>query len=113
MSEKDSIKNNRGGARPGAGRPKGSTGKITAQALLEAADQIVGKPFVVSLLEGYRDTVLDGDRKTRVVYEKMLLDKVASNLLDVEVTDSDEVVATRAQAFAEALSKLNGITEEK
>jgi hypothetical protein len=35
---------NHGGARDGAGRPKGSTHKLTAKDLLDQCQAIVGKP---------------------------------------------------------------------
>ena len=107
-----SVKKAWGGARPGAGRPKGSTDKVTARHILECAERIIGKPLIESVMEGYRDTILDGDRRNRVVYEKMLLDKVATTLFDVEVTDSEEAIEARRQAFAEALAKLTGINPE-
>lgn len=95
-----------GGAREGAGRRKGSTNKVSAREILDTAEQILGKPLIVSIIEGYQDTILDGDRKHRVVYEKMLVDKVATHLLDVEVTDSQDTIEQRRQAFAEAMAQL-------
>lgn len=117
--ENDSSSNNTeperkkswGGAREGAGRKKGSTNKISAKELLETAEQVIGKPFIVSLLEGYRDTLDDGDRKHRVVYERLILDKVAGQLLDVEVTDSEDSIASKRQAFAEAMAQIAGIKQ--
>ena len=94
----------RGGARENAGRPAGSTQKVTARLILERAESIVGKPLVDSLLEGYRDTILEGDRKHRVIYEKILIDKVATTLFDVEVTESDDILEAKRSAFAAALA---------
>ena len=101
----------RGGARPGAGRPKGSTDKLTARLLLETCEQVVGKPFEVSLLEGYRDAILNNDARNRATYEKMLLDKVSSTLIEAEVTDTEDSVAAKALAFQEALRKLADLNE--
>ena len=114
MDEKDSnlsnateaVKKAWGGARAGAGRPRGSTDKVTAKHILETAEQIIGKPFVESLLEGYRDTILDGDRKHRVIYEKIIIDKVATTLLDVEVTESEDLLTAKREAFAAALATI-------
>jgi len=109
MDEKDSSLTSakqHGGARPGAGRPKGSTDKITARMLLDACTTIVGKPFEVSLLEGYRDAIISDDRRNRAVYEKMLLDKVSSTLIEAEVSAPEDQIAAKAQAFQEALAKL-------
>ena len=110
--EKESSKSKHGGARAGAGRPKGSTDKITARMLLDAAESIVGKSFEVSLLEGYRDAILDGDRRNRVIYEKMLLDKVSSTLIEAEVTDETDSAAAKAIVFQEALAKLQALTDK-
>jgi hypothetical protein len=93
----------RGGARPGAGRPKGSGNKVTVQDLIDQAQQTIGKPFVQSLIEGYHDTILNGDRKIRVIYEKMIMDKVLADRQQVEVTDSADLVQARSDAFAAAL----------
>jgi hypothetical protein len=98
-----------GGAREGAGRPKGATNKISAKALLDEADLILGKPFITSLMEGYRDTILEGDRKHRVVYERLIVDKVASNLFDVELTDSEDTITAKQRAFAEAIAQIAGL----
>jgi hypothetical protein len=101
-----------GGARPGSGRPKGSSDKLTARLLLETCEQVIGKSFEVSLLEGYRDTILNDDRRNRAVYEKMLLDKVSSTLIEAEVTDSEDGVAAKALAFQEALAKLAALSDK-
>lgn len=93
----------RGGARPGAGRPKGSGNKVTVQDLIDQAQLTIGKPFVQSLIEGYHDTILNGDRKIRVMYEKMIMDKVLADRQQVEVSDSADLVQARSDAFAAAL----------
>ena len=102
----------RGGARPGAGRPKGSGNKVTVQDLIDQAQVTIGKPFVQSLIEGYHDTILNGDRKIRVMYEKMIMDKVLADRQQVEVTDSADAVATRAAVFAAALATVTGLASE-
>ena len=111
--EKESTKSKKhGGARPGAGRPKGSTDKLTSRLLLETCQQVIGKPFEISLLEGYRDAILNDDRRNRAVYEKMLLDKVSSTLIEAEVTESDDAVTAKQQAFQEALAKLAALNDK-
>jgi hypothetical protein len=93
----------------GGGRPKGSTNKISGKQLLEEAERVIGKPFITSLMEGYRDTIVENDRKHRVVYERLLVDKVASNLFDVEVTDSEDTIQAKQRAFAEAIAQIAGL----
>ena len=103
--EQNIVKVN-GGARPGAGRPKGGTNKISAVALIEGAERIIGKPFIDSLLEGYKDSILNGDRKTRVTYEKLILDKIISDKQEVEVINAQEAIDAKTKAFAEAMAEL-------
>ena len=43
----------RGGARKGAGRPKGTRNKITVQDLLEAIDTQTGQPYEVLLIQDF------------------------------------------------------------
>lgn len=96
----------RGGARPGAGRPKGSTALVTARTLVEAIEQQSGKPFEQMLAEGYQHAVLNGDSRTRLEYERMILGKVVSDRVAVETDDSEDSVQTKAKAFAEAIAAL-------
>ena len=101
-----------GGAREGAGRPKGTTNRLTAKEILETAEKMLGKPFVVSLMEGYIDTINSGDARNRVTYEKIILDKTATTIIEAEVTDSKDAIAAKQAAFAEALAKLVGTSED-
>jgi hypothetical protein len=96
----------RGGARKGAGRPKGSTAKVTAQDLIEAADRQLGKPFVESLMEGYVNSITQNNNKVRIMYEKMIIDKVIADRQSIEVTDSEDAVAAKQAAFTAALASL-------
>jgi len=102
-----------GGARANAGRPKGTGNKLTAKDLLEQCENTLGKPFALSLMEGYRDSILAGDTKTRVTYEKIIVDKVATTMLDVEVEDRSDAVDGKRSAFIEAISALKLINSDK
>jgi hypothetical protein len=99
----------RGGVRDGAGRPKGSTTKVTARDLIEQAQATLGKSFIVSLMEGYQDSITDGDRKTRVIYEKMILDKIATTMIEAEVTDSEATIDAKQAAFRAALAAASAL----
>ena len=96
----------RGGARPGAGRPKGSGNRLSAKDILDTAETMLGKSLIVSIMEGYMDTINSGDTRERVVYEKFLLDKTASNVIEAEVTNMTDSLEAKQAAFAEALAKL-------
>ena len=103
------AKNGHGGVRAGAGRPQGNTNKLTGKEILETAERMLGKPFVVSLMEGYIDTINSGDARNRVTYEKIILDKTATTLVEAEITDSKDAIEQKQAAFAEALAKLVGV----
>lgn len=102
----------RGGARKGAGRPKGSTAKVTAQDLIEAADRQLGKPFVESLMEGYVNSITQNNNKVRIMYEKMIIDKVIADRQQVEVVDSEDAIAAKQAAFAAALATMQKRTTQ-
>ena len=103
----------RGGVRDNSGRPRGSTNRLTAKEILATANSMLGKPFVVSLLEGYIETIHSDDRRNRAVYEKMILDKVATTIVEAEITDSSDALAAKTAAFTEALAALTGVRNEK
>lgn len=111
--EMNEEKTTHGGARPNAGRPKGTGNKLTAKDLLDQCEAIVGKPFAVSLLEGYRDSIYASDTKLRHTYEKIILDKVATTMLDVEVEDNSTMADAKQTAFLEAIKSLNNINKSK
>ena len=102
-----------GGAREGAGRKPGSTQKLTARDLLAQCELTVGKSFAVSLMEGYRDAILSGDTKNRVTYEKIIVDKVATTMMDIEVEDNSTIVDGKRTAFLEAVNSLININKSK
>ena len=116
-TEKDSSKqkvkiSSRGGARAGAGRPKGSSALITAATLIRAIEDHGGRPFEELLAEGYIDSIDQNNRKLRIEYERLFLGKVLSDRVAVDVTESQDIIEAKKTAFATALAKLTGITKE-
>ena len=98
----------RGGARPGAGRPKGSTAMITGMTLIAAIESQSKRPFEELLAQGYERAIQENNNKLRLEYERMILAKVVSDRTTVETVDSAEAVEAKATAFAEAISILTG-----
>ena len=74
----------RGGARPGAGRPKGSTAMITGMTLIQAIENQSRRPFEELLAEGYEKAIQENNNKLRLEYERMILAKVVSDLLQLK-----------------------------
>ena len=105
--------NNHGGARPGAGRPKGSTALITAATLIRAIEDQGQRPFEELLAEGYIDSIEQNNRKLRIEYERMFLGKLVADKQEVEIKDSEETVQAKQEAFAQALADLVVATTPK
>ena len=99
-----------GGARPGAGRPKGSRDQITIKTLLEQLHtQSGGRDYEELLVADFLQARNDNDKQTVIKYHNLILNKVMSTIAKVEVTDSQEAIDAKKLAFAEALAKLTGV----
>ena len=101
----------RGGARAGAGRPRGTSDRVTIQGLLAAlaARSPGNQTYVEQLAEDYNQARLNQDGALVVKYHNLILNKVAATLNQVEVADVTDTVAARQAAFEEALGALNAI----
>lgn len=103
----------RGGARKGAGRPKGSTEQVTIDGLLSAIrDKANGANYEEILVEDFLKARSAGDSQLTVKYHNLILNKVMSSLAKVEVTDSQDAIEMKQQAFSEALAKLTGMKKD-
>jgi len=102
----------RGGRRPGAGRPKGSTAMITGLTLIQAIEQQSNRPFEQLLAEGYSRAIAENNNKLRLEYERMILAKVVSDRTTVEVTENEDLVEAKKIAFAEAVAALTKTTTQ-
>lgn len=111
MNAKQKI-SSRGGARAGAGRPKGAVTRLTAREILDTAEHMLGKPLIESILEGYIGSIQSGDTKERIAYEKFLLDKTASTAIEAEVTNHTGSIEAKQAAFSKALAQLTGVTAD-
>ena len=63
----------------------------------------VNTPSIASL------TINSGDTRNRVTYEKLILDKTATTIIEAEIIDSTDAIEAKQAAFAEALAKLVGL----
>jgi len=100
------IPGKNGGARPGAGRPKGSTNKVTMDSILQNLDQHLGRSYAEQIAINYSTAISRSDWSGVRDYDRVLLGKVVADKLEVESTTSDDAVQQRAEAFAEALTAL-------
>ena len=101
----------RGGARAGAGRPKGTTDRVTIAGLLGAIEDTNGQTYLEILAQDFAQArALDKNLTQK--YHHLILNKVAATLTNVEVTESDDAVAAKALAFQDALAKLTALHNE-
>jgi len=108
-----SYKGQRGGYRHNAGRPKGKKDSVTVYGLLNAlGKQTGGREYEELLVEDFLAARNEGDKQTTLKYHNLILNKVMNTLAKIEVTDSADAIHTKQLAFAEALSKLTGISQE-
>ena len=96
----------RGGARPGAGRPKGSTNKITMDGILASLDQQLGVSYAEQIAMNYHSALQRSDWAGVRDYDKVLLGKVVADKTEVTTVEGEDAVEQRQQAFTEALEAL-------
>ena len=100
----------RGGARAGAGRPKGSTTKVTLEDLVGHIEHHVGRSFAEQVAISYASAINRADHAGVRDYEKILLAKMVSDKNEVEVINTETEAETRQAVFQEALAKLQALT---
>lgn len=102
----------RGGARVGAGRPKGAT-PITIEGLLQSVkDKANGQQYEEILIDDFMKARLAGDTHLTLKYHNLILNKVMNNLAKIEITEPQDAIEAKQLAFAEALAKLTGIKKD-
>jgi len=72
-----------GGARPGAGRPKGLLTRISAGDILEEIEQVVGLPFATQLALCYQQAIHGDDERLKLEYNRLILSKVVADKVDI------------------------------
>ena len=101
------VKGKNGGARPGAGRPKGSTNKIKIEELMATIEVIAGRPYGDLLAQNYVDAINRHDWNGVRDYDKAFMNKMIADKQEVEVINTEDQIQAKAQAFAEALIELS------
>lgn len=96
----------RGGAREGAGRPKGSGNKIKIEDLLADIETATNMPYTQRIALNYVEAIDRADWARVENYDKAFLNKIVADRQSVEVVESDDVVEAKRQAFAAALARI-------
>ena len=100
-----------GGARAGAGRPKGSPNKITGSTLLAEIEKR-DVPFAQGLAEDYIRARQTDDRHLVLKYQQMIMNKVIADRVEIDVTDQNRLLEAKRDAFRAALEHMAGRTIE-
>jgi hypothetical protein len=101
----------RGGARKGAGRPRGSVDKVTVAGLLTAIETHSGRSYMDMLAEDFVNS-REHDRGLAAKYHNLILNKVMATMASVEVTNPAGEIEAKTAAFAAALAAINAISAD-
>jgi hypothetical protein len=99
----------RGGVRVGAGRPRGSTTKVTLDDLMKNIELAAGQTYGEILAHNYVGAISRSDWQGVRDYDKAFMNKLISDKVEIDVNSTEDVVATKQAAFTAALAKLNEI----
>lgn len=102
----------RGGARPGAGRKKGSSPRYTIEDLMTTFENRAGLTFAEQVMENYISALSRSDWTGVRDYDKILLSKLVADKQEIEVVESQDQVDAKQTAFQEALAKLAALNDK-
>jgi hypothetical protein len=97
---------NHGGARPGAGRKKGSGVKIKVEDLMMDIEAELGLPYTVRVARNYTHAIAREDWARVENYDRALLNKIVADRSEVEVSNPSDAIDAKQLAFQEAMAKL-------
>jgi len=99
-----------GGSRPGAGRKKGSKNNISIADLLTSLEtKTGGQKYEDLLVDDFLSARSEGNKDAVIKYHNLILNKVMNSLAKIEVTDSEDAIIAKQDAFAQALAKFTGV----
>ena len=109
-----SIKSpSRGGARKGAGRPRGSTNKVTATDLLQEIErQAGGLSYQEILVEDFLRARVQDDKNLAQRYHHLISGKVLADRLEIDVNEEEDTVTAKRAVFAAALAAMAGLDRQ-
>lgn len=96
----------RGGARPGAGRPKGSTNRLKMEDLLKDLESALGRPYGEQIADNYVTSISRSDWASVRDYDKILLAKIVADRQEITVDNAQDVREAKEAAFTDALKSL-------
>ena len=99
----------RGGARPGSGRPRGSTTKIRIEDLMAQIELQSGESYDQLLARNYVGAISRSDWGGVRDYDKAFMNKMIADKTEVTQIESSEQLEHKQAAFAEAIRQITGI----
>jgi hypothetical protein len=99
----------RGGARKGAGRPKGQTTKIKIEDLMEQIELQSGKTYAELLTHNYIGAISRSDWNGVRDYDKAFMNKMIAEKVEIDVNDTTDAISAKQIAFAEAIRQIAGL----
>ena len=108
--KKSSNTNGHGGARPGAGRPKGSGHKVNLEDLMMDLELETHMPYTQRLAINYSAAIQRSDWARVENYDRAFLNKLVSDRQTVEVIENADLVEAKRLAFADAVQALTKVT---
>ena len=103
--------NNHGGARPGAGRKKGSGVKIKVEDLMLEVELAANMPYPKRVAINYVSAINREDWSRVENYDRAFLNKIVADKSEIEVVDTEDTVTAKAAAFAQAMALIAGSDE--
>ena len=104
-------KSNHGGARPGAGRKKGSGNKVRLEDLMMDVELAANMPYTKRVAINYVHAINREDWSRVENYDRAFLNKLVADKSEVEVVDPEDTVKAKQQAFAAAIALIQGSDE--
>ena len=99
----------RGGARPGAGRKKGSSPRYTLEDLMLQIATHTGRDFAEQVAMNYAAAIERRDYSGIRDYDKILLAKMVADRQEITVDTSEDVREAKEAAFTDALKSLSNV----
>jgi len=105
-------KSGRGGVRPGAGRPKGTSNKIKIEDLIDSIESRSGMSFQDQIASNYVAAIVREDWARVENYDKALLNKIVADKTDITVENVGDDLNLKAEAFKAAIEALTPKTHD-
>ena len=102
----------RGGFRPGGGRPKGSTTKVTVESLMTNIELTTGRSYAEVLAMNYASAIQRSDWQGVRDYDKAFMNKLVADKTEVTTVESQDAVQAKQLAFAEAIAQIVAINNK-